>query len=185
MSENNSISGNNGYPNPNRSPARRPKSVTFDKEVEQVLEYEMVTPEPSIEGSPGDRYDSEETDDEDYDLENTPVIEPDAWGRLMPDGPHNELSDPFRQTPSPSSRPLPPLPGMPRAESDSPNGGRPLPTLPLSNSHPRMSLHLVFVVFLVVRRHVVGHVRFWGGVSPRVFPDLPPRDSLWALLNHH
>ena len=117
--------------------------MTFDKEVDRVLEFEMITPEPSIEGSPGDgRYDSDETDDEDYDLENTPVIEPDAWGRAPPEtGAQNDLGDPFRQTPSPNGRPLPPLPGLlSRADTSSPNGGRPLPTLPLSKSHPRMSL---------------------------------------------
>ncbi|TGZ77891.1 DUF1709-domain-containing protein [Ascodesmis nigricans] len=129
-----------------RNPARRPKSVTFDKEGPDVQEFELITPEPSIDGSPGDRYDSEEDEssDEEYDLDCAPVMEPDGW-RMTPEReiPPHITDDPYRSTPSPNgSRPLPPLPGMPnRSDSASPGGSRPLPTVPLDLRHTgRMSL---------------------------------------------
>jgi hypothetical protein len=118
-----------------RSMTRRPKSVTFEKEPPDVLHYEMVTPEPSIDGSTV-HYDSDE-DDDDYEdeLENTPVIEPDEWSRMMAqDAAGNPHDDNFRSTPSPSSRPLPPIPGPPRGDSNSPPGGRPLPSLPVTKA---------------------------------------------------
>ncbi|KAI5781141.1 hypothetical protein EDC01DRAFT_718542 [Geopyxis carbonaria] len=113
-----------------QSPQRRPKSVTFDKETPHVLEYEIVTPDPSVEGSPGQQYDDDE--DDDYDLENTPVIEPDAWPTTSTQSTSQpELDDPFRSTPSPNSRPLPPIPHTPlNPEANSP-GSRPLPTIPM------------------------------------------------------
>ncbi|KAA8893260.1 cell division protein anillin-domain-containing protein [Sphaerosporella brunnea] len=112
-----------------RTPARRPKSVTWDKDEPHVLEYELVTPDPSVVGSPSGEYDSDEYDDED-DLENTPVIEPDGW--RMPESiiPHED--DEYRSTPSPNGRPLPPIPA--RCDSASPSGARPLPTLPLTKA---------------------------------------------------
>ncbi|KAL7275752.1 Bud site selection protein bud4 [Rhizina undulata] len=117
-----------------RSPTKRPKSVTFDKEPPHVLQYEMVTPDPSVEGSPAMTYDSDEEEDEDEDeLENQPVIEPDGeWSRMLAReaAAHNEL-DEFRTTPSPTSRPLPPIPG---ARQESPSGARPLPTIPLTKA---------------------------------------------------
>lgn len=124
--------------NVNRSPSRRPKSVTFDKEPPEVLQYEMVTPDPSVDGSSPMHYDSEE-DEDDYEdeLENTPVIEPDEWARMTPEAVMNShLDDPFRSTPSPTARPLPPIPGasVSREESSSPSSGRPLPSLPVTKA---------------------------------------------------
>ncbi|RPA96027.1 DUF1709-domain-containing protein [Choiromyces venosus 120613-1] len=127
-----------GEDNVNRSPSRRPKSVTFDKEPPEVLQYEMVTPDPSVDGSSQMHYDSDE-DEDDYEdeLENTPVIEPDEWARMTPEAIMNShLDDPFRSTPSPTARPLPPIPGafVSREESSSPSSGRPLPSLPVTKA---------------------------------------------------
>ncbi|CAZ81852.1 unnamed protein product [Tuber melanosporum] len=127
-----------GEDNVNRSPSRRPKSVTFDKEPPEVLQYEMVTPDPSVDGSSPMHYDSDE-DEDDYEdeLENTPVIEPDEWARMTPEAIMNShLDDPFRSTPSPTARPLPPIPGafISREESNSPSSGRPLPSLPVTKA---------------------------------------------------
>ena len=124
--------------NVNRSPSRRPKSVTFDKEPPEVLQYEMVTPDPSVDGSSPMHYDSDE-DEDDYEdeLENTPVIEPDEWAGMTPEAVMNShLDDPFRSTPSPTARPLPPIPGasISREESSSPSSGRPLPSLPVTKA---------------------------------------------------
>jgi hypothetical protein len=110
---------------------RRPKSVSWDKDEPHVLEYELVTPDPSVVGSPSAEYDSDDYEDED-DLENTPVIEPDGWRLPEPDNPHDV--EEYRSTPSPNGRPLPPIPGVARSDSASPSGARPLPTLPLTKA---------------------------------------------------
>ncbi|KAF8540863.1 hypothetical protein BDD12DRAFT_733632, partial [Trichophaea hybrida] len=117
----------------NRNPTRRPKSVSWDRDEPHVLEYELVTPDPSVDGSPRAEYDSDEYEDED-DLENTPVIEPDAWRMIPEPVPHHDHEEPFQSTPSPNGRPLPPIPGLSRADSTSPSGARPLPTPPLTKA---------------------------------------------------
>lgn len=125
------------YEQVNRSPTRRPKSVTFDKEPPDVLHYEMVTPDPSVEGSPAMHYDSDEDEEDEDELEYTPVIEPDQWERISPeDVVPDSFEDTFRSTPSPSARPLPPIPGVfnPRRESGSPSGSRPLPSIPVTKA---------------------------------------------------
>lgn len=125
------------YEQVNRSPTRRPKSVTFDKEPPDVLHYEMVTPDPSVEGSPAMHYDSDEDEEDEDELEYTPVIEPDQWERISPeDVVPASFEDTFRSTPSPSARPLPPIPGVfnPRRESGSPSGSRPLPSIPVTKA---------------------------------------------------
>lgn len=125
------------YEQVNRSPARRPKSVTFDKEPPDVLHYEMVTPDPSVEGSPATHYDSDEDEEDEDELEYTAVIEPDHWERISPeDVVPASFEDAFRSTPSPSARPLPPIPGVfnPRRESGSPSGSRPLPSIPVTKA---------------------------------------------------
>lgn len=142
------------YDTPPRNTARRPKSVTFDKQGPEIQEFELVTPEPSIDGSPGDNRDDysdfsddddEVTSDEEYDLDSAPVMEPEGWTRITPETmPAHVADDSFRSTPSPNGgRPLPPLPGIlpNRADSASPNGARPLPTVPLDLRHTgRLSL---------------------------------------------
>lgn len=126
-----------GHEQVNRSPTRRPKSVTFDKEPPDVLHYEMVTPDPSVEGSPAMHYDSDEDDEDEDELEYTPVIEPDQWERMTPEAVAAvSFEDSFRSTPSPSARPLPPIPGAfnSRRESGSPSGSRPLPSIPVTKA---------------------------------------------------
>lgn len=126
-----------GYEQVNRSPTRRPKSVTFDKEPPDVLHYEMVTPDPSVEGSPAMHYDSDEDEEDEDELEYTPVIEPDQWERISPEAVvPASFEDTFRSTPSPSARPLPPIPGVfnSRRESGSPSGSRPLPSIPVTKA---------------------------------------------------
>lgn len=125
------------YEQVNRSPTRRPKSVTFDKEPPDVLHYEMVTPDPSVEGSPAMHYDSDEDEEDEDELEYTPVIEPDQWERISPETVvPASFEDTFRSTPSPSARPLPPIPGIfnSRRESGSPSGSRPLPSIPVTKA---------------------------------------------------
>lgn len=126
-----------GYEQVNRSSTRRPKSVTFDKEPPDVLEYEMVTPDPSVEGSPAMHYDSDEDEEDEDELEHTPVIEPDQWERISPESVvPASFEDTFRSTPSPNARPLPPIPGVfnSRRESGSPSSSRPLPSIPVTRA---------------------------------------------------
>jgi len=119
---------------PNRSPVRRPKSVSWDKDEPHVLEYELVTPDPSVDGSPCADYDSDEYGYEDEDdLENTPVIEPNGW-RITPEPIHDREEAYSTPSPNGSSRPLPPIPGLPRSDSSSPSGARPLPNPPLTKA---------------------------------------------------
>lgn len=125
-----------GHEQTNRSPNRRPKSVTFDKEPPDVLHYEMVTPDPSVEGSPAMGYDSDEDEEDEDELEYTPVIEPDHWESMTPEAAAAAFEESFRSTPSPSARPLPPIPGAPtsRRDSSSPSGSRPLPSIPVTKA---------------------------------------------------
>ena len=137
--------GTDGEDSTNTSPNRR-KAVTFDEVPAQVVEYELITPVPSVDGSPSISYDSHDSDDDDeYDYDNTPVIEPDHW-RDMPErvATPPRLGDPFRASPSPTGRPLPPLPGTPLSRSDSASSNRPLPSIPFKSqiqSQQQISLH--------------------------------------------
>ncbi|KAF8458425.1 hypothetical protein BGX38DRAFT_1265157 [Terfezia claveryi] len=137
--------GTDGEDSTNTSPNRR-KAVTFDDVPAQVVEYELITPVPSVDGSPSMSYDSHDSDDDDeYDYDNTPVIEPDHW-KDMPErvATPPRLGDPFRASPSPTGRPLPPLPGTPLSRSDSTSSNRPLPSIPFKSqiqSQQQISLH--------------------------------------------
>ncbi|RPA87469.1 DUF1709-domain-containing protein [Ascobolus immersus RN42] len=111
------------------SPGRR-KGVTFDDAPPCILQYDLITPDPSVSGSSSISYDSEE-DEDDEDIENVPVIEPDHWSE-QPEKPQPQfMTDRYTSTPSPTGgRPLPPLPGaLNRSDSASP---RPLPSAPKS-----------------------------------------------------
>jgi len=138
--------GTDGEDSTNASPNRR-KAVTFN-DVPTQVEYELITPVPSVDGSPSisyDSHDSEDDDDDEYDYDNTPVIEPDHW-RDMPErvATPPRLGDPFRASPSPTGRPLPPLPGTPLSRSDSSSSNRPLPSIPFKSqiqSQQQISLH--------------------------------------------
>lgn len=137
--------GTDGEDSTNTSPNRR-KAVTFDDVPPEVVEYELITPVPSVDGSPSISYDSHDSDDDDeYDYDNTPVIEPDHW-RDTPErvATPPRLGDPFRASPSPTGRPLPPLPGTPLSRSDSTSSNRPLPSIPFKTqiqSQQQISLH--------------------------------------------
>jgi len=137
--------GTDGEDSTHTSPNRR-KAVTFDEVPAQVVEYELITPVPSVDGSPSMSYDSHDSDDDDeYDYDNTPVIEPDHW-RDMPErvATPPRLGDPFRASPSPTGRPLPPLPGTSLSRSDSASSNRPLPSIPFKSqiqSQQQISLH--------------------------------------------
>lgn len=134
-----------GEDSANTSPNRR-KAVTFDEVPAQVVEYELITPVPSVDGSPSMSYDSHDSDDDDeYDYDNTPVIEPDHW-RDTPErvATPPRLGDPFRASPSPTGRPLPPLPATHLVRSDSSSSNRPLPNIPFKSqiqSQQQISLH--------------------------------------------
>ena len=134
-----------GEDSANTSPNRR-KAVTFDEVPAQVVEYELITPVPSVDGSPSMSYDSHDSDDDDeYDYDNTPVIEPDHW-RDTPErvATPPRLGDPFRASPSPTGRPLPPLPAAHLVRSDSNSSNRPLPNIPFKSqiqSQQQISLH--------------------------------------------
>lgn len=151
-----------GHEQINRSPTRRPKSVTFDKEPPDVLHYEMVTPDPSVEGSPAMQYDSDEDEEDEDELEYTPVIEPDHWERMASEATAAaSFEDNFRSTPSPSARPLPPIPGVfnSRRESSSPSGSRPLPSIPVTKADLE-SLEKVPLeerVMLMMQEDIVDH----------------------------
>jgi hypothetical protein len=102
-----------------------------------VLEFELVTPDPSVDGSPRAEYDSDdyeddEDDEDEEDLDNTPVIEPDGWTLA------HQAEEAYRSTPSPNGgRPLPPIPpALSRADTGSPSGARPLPTPPVGPAQP-------------------------------------------------
>ncbi|KAI5814382.1 hypothetical protein BZA77DRAFT_250155, partial [Pyronema omphalodes] len=127
----------NGNGTRKTSRQRRPKSVTWDREEPQVLEFELVTPDPSVDGSPRAEYDSDdyeddEDDEDEEDLDNTPVIEPDGWTLA------HQAEEAYRSTPSPNGgRPLPPIPpALSRADTGSPSGARPLPTPPVGPAQP-------------------------------------------------
>lgn len=160
--ESGSYTESDGHEQLNRSPTRRPKSVTFDKEPPDVLHYEMVTPDPSVEGSPAMQFDSEGEEEDEDELEYTPVIEPDQWERITPEPAVTApFEDNFRSTPSPSARPLPPIPGVfnSRRESGSPSGSRPLPSIPVTKADLE-SLEKVPLeerVMLMMQEDIMGH----------------------------
>lgn len=160
--EGGSYSEAEGYEQVNRSPTRRPKSVTFDKEPPDILHYEMVTPDPSVEGSPAMHYDSDEDEEDEDELEYTAVIEPDQWERISPEAViPASFEDTFRSTPSPSARPLPPIPGVfsSRRESGSPSGSRPLPSIPVTKADLENleKVPLEERVRLMMQEDLVGH----------------------------
>lgn len=137
--------GTDGEGSTNTSPNRR-KAVTFDDVPPEIVEYELITPVPSVDGSPSMSYDSHDSEDDDeYYYDNTPVIEPDHW-RDTPErvATPPRLGDPFRASPSPTGRPLPPLPGTTLSRSDSSGSNRPLPSIPFKSqiqSQQQISLH--------------------------------------------
>jgi hypothetical protein len=131
---------------------RHAKSVTFDAAPPIINEYEMVTPDPSsvASGSREGSYDSQQDEDMSFDqddsfdasledTEKTPVVLPEDWRHMSPDGANTSLTDtyddvfdPRDSSPMPNvqhngatkanrsgstnsdgdSRPLPPLPGL-------------------------------------------------------------------------
>ena len=147
---------------PGKSLHRHAKSVTFDAAPPQVNRYEMTTPDPSsiASGSREGSYDSvDNEEDESFDrgssmdrddsfdasledTEKTPVVLPEDWRFMSPDGANEDLAahveNPFnevqRSSPAPTaeassapeSRPSPT-----RTDSVNSNGERrPLPPLP-------------------------------------------------------
>ncbi|KAJ6263211.1 hypothetical protein Dda_1772 [Drechslerella dactyloides] len=120
------------------SPPRSSKQVTFTA-APQVQMFVPTTPEPSVSASENTYEDESETDSEDDEDYNMPVVGPEDWDaddqeivhrpqQVVHQVQQQEQQQPpiIADLPSPSSRPLPPLPPANDADGNSPPRRLPL-----------------------------------------------------------